>query len=142
VDVGGVTVSRATLHNMDEIERLGVKIGDSILIQRAGDVIPQVVKVVKHTPEGREFRMPGKCPVCGGEVFRAEGEVAYRCVNVACPAQLKESLLHFAGRRAMNIDGLGDALVDQLVDKGLVRDVGDLYSLTQEQLENLERMGD
>jgi len=141
VDVGGVTVSRATLHNMDEIERLGVKIGDSILIQRAGDVIPQVVKVVKHTPEGREFRMPGKCPVCGGEVFRAEGEVAYRCVNVACPAQLKESLLHFAGRRAMNIDGLGDALVDQLVDKGLVRDVGDLYSLTQEQLENLERIG-
>src|SRR5207248_5234277 len=96
VDVGGVTVSRATLHNMDEIERLGVKIGDSILIQRAGDVIPQVVKVVRQAPEGREFRMPSKCPVCGGQVFRAEGEVAYRCVNVACPAQLKESLLHFA----------------------------------------------
>ncbi len=142
VDVGGVTVSHATLHNMDEIERLGVKIGDSVLLQRAGDVIPQVVKVVKHSPEGREFRMPRKCPACGENVVRAEGEVAYRCVNVACPAQLKESLLHFASRRAMNIDGLGDALVDQLVDKKLVRDPADLYSLTQEQLANLERMGE
>ncbi|MGD0693922.1 MAG: NAD-dependent DNA ligase LigA [Terriglobia bacterium] len=142
VDVGGVTVSHATLHNMDEIERLGVKIGDTVLLQRAGDVIPQVLKVVKHSPEGREFRMPRKCPVCGENVARAEGEVAYRCVNVACPAQLKESLLHFASRRAMNIDGLGDALVDQLVDKKLVRDPADLYSLTQEQLANLERMGE
>jgi DNA ligase (NAD+) len=142
VDVGGVTVSHATLHNMDEIERLGVKIGDTVLIQRAGEVIPQVVKVVKHGPEGREFRIPKKCPVCGGDVYRAEGEVAYRCVNAACPAKLKETLLYFAGRRAMNIDGLGDKLVDQLVDKGLVRDVADLYSLTHEQLANLERMGD
>jgi len=142
VDVGGVTVSHATLHNMDEIERLGVKIGDTVLIQRAGEVIPQVVKVVKQAPEGREFRMPKRCPVCGGEVHRAEGEVAYRCVNAACPARLKESLLHFAGRRAMNIDGLGDKLVDQLVDKGLVRDVADLYSLTPDQLGNLERMGE
>jgi DNA ligase (NAD+) len=142
VDVGGVTVSHATLHNMDEIERLGVKIGDTVLIQRAGEVIPQVVKVVKQAPEGREFRMPKRCPVCGGDVHRAEGEVAYRCVNAACPARLKESLLHFAGRRAMNIDGLGDKLVDQLVDKGLVRDVADLYSLTPDQLANLERMGE
>jgi len=142
VDVGGVTVSHATLHNMDEIERLGVKIGDSVLIQRAGEVIPQVVKVVKSAPEGREFRIPNKCPVCGGEVHRVEGEVAYRCVNTACPAQLKESLLHFAGRRAMDIDGLGEALVDQLVDKGLVRDVADLYALTHEQLADLERMGE
>ncbi len=142
VEVGGVTVSHATLHNMDEIARLGVKIGDTVLIQRAGEVIPQVVKVVKQDPEGREFRMPSKCPVCGGEVHRAEGEVAYRCVNSACPARLKESLLYFAGRRAMNIDGLGEVLVDQLVDKGLVRDVADLYALTHEQVANLERMGD
>jgi DNA ligase (NAD+) len=142
VDVGGVTVSHATLHNMDEIERLEVKIGDTVLIQRAGEVIPQVVKVVKHAAEGREFRMPKRCPVCGGDVHRAEGEVAYRCVNSACPAKLKESLLHFAGRRAMNIDGLGDALVDQLVDKGLVKDAADLYGLTQEQVSSLERMGD
>jgi DNA ligase (NAD+) len=142
VDVGGVTVSHATLHNMDEIARLGVKIGDAVLIQRAGEVIPQVVKVVKQAPEGQEFCMPKQCPVCGGEVHRAEGEVAYRCVNSACPARLKESLLYFAGRRAMNIDGLGEALVDQLVDTGLVRDVADLYGLTQEQVANLERMGD
>jgi DNA ligase (NAD+) len=142
VDVGGVTVSHATLHNMDEIERLGVKIGDTVLIQRAGEVIPQVVKVTKHAPEGREFRLPKKCPVCGGDVYRAEGEVAYRCVSAACPAKLKETLLYFAGRRAMDIDGLGDKLVDQLVDKGLVRDVGDLYSLTREELANLERMAD
>jgi DNA ligase (NAD+) len=142
VDVGGVTVSHATLHNMDEITRLELQIGDTVLIQRAGEVIPQVVKVVKQAPDRREFRMPKKCPVCGEAVFRAEGEVAFRCVNVACPAQLKESLLHFAGRRAMNIDGLGDALVDQLVDKKMVRDVADLYGVTQEQLANLERMGE
>jgi len=142
VDVGGVTVSHATLHNMDEIERLGVKIGDTVLIQRAGEVIPQVVKVMKHAEDGREFVMPKKCPVCGEEVHRAEGEVAYRCVNTACPAKLKESLLYFAGRRAMNIDGLGEALVDQLVDKGMVHDVADLYKLTHQQLADLERMGD
>jgi len=142
VDLGGVTVSRATLHNMDEIERLDVKAGDLVLVQRAGEVIPQVVEVVEHAPDGEKFRMPDTCPVCGGEVHRAEGEVAYRCVNTACPAKLKESLLHFAGRRAMNIDGLGDALVDQLVDKGMVHDVADLYNLTHQQLADLERMGD
>jgi len=142
VDVGGVTVSHATLHNLDEIARLGVKIGDTVLIQRAGEVIPQVVKVVKAAPAGREFVMPQKCPVCGGEVHRAEGEVAFRCVNTACPAKLKESLLYFAGRRAMNIDGLGEALVDQLVDKGLARDVADLYALSHSQLAALDRMGD
>ncbi len=142
VDVGGVTVSHATLHNMDEIERLGVKIGDTVVIQRAGEVIPQIVEVKQHAKDGREFVMPKKCPVCGGEVHRAEGEVAYRCVNTACPAKLKESLLYFAGRRAMNIDGLGDALVDQLVDKGMVHDVADLYKLTHQQLADLERMGD
>jgi DNA ligase (NAD+) len=142
VDVGGVTISHATLHNMDEIERLGVKIGDTILLQRAGEVIPQVVKVVKHAPDGRPFEMPKHCPVCGGEVYRAEGEVAYRCMNKACPAQLKESLRHFAGRHAMDIDGLGDALVEQLVERKLVHDAADLYALTSEQLEGLERMGE
>ena len=142
VEVGGVTVSHATLHNMDEIERLGVKIGDTVLIQRAGEVIPQVVKVVNAAEDGREFVMPKKCPVCGGEVHRAEGEVAWRCVNATCPARLKESLLHFAGRRAMNIEGLGEALVDQLVDKGLVHDVADLYTLTKSGLVNLRREGD
>jgi DNA ligase (NAD+) len=141
VDVGGVTVSHATLHNMDEIGRLGVRIGDSVLIQRAGEVIPQVVKVVAHAPDGREFRMPRTCPVCGGAVFRAEGEVAYRCVNAACPAQLKESLRHFAARRAMNIDGLGDALVEQLVSRNLVKDAADLYSLSEEAVAELDRMG-
>jgi DNA ligase (NAD+) len=142
VEVGGVTVSHATLHNMDEIERLGVRIGDTVLIQRAGEVIPQVVKVVKQGEDRKEFRMPHKCPVCGGDVFRAEGEVAYRCMNSACPAQLKESLRHFAGRHAMNIEGLGDALVDQLVSKGLVKDAADLYALQQENLVALERMGE
>ncbi len=141
VDVGGVTVGRATLHNMDEIERLGLKMGDTVLIQRAGEVIPQVLKVVKHAEDGQAFEMPKKCPVCGEDVHRAEGEVAYRCVNTACPAKLKESLLHFAGRRAMNIDGLGEALVDQLVDKGLVHDAADLYRLTHPPLADLERMG-
>ena len=142
VNVGGVTVSHATLHNMDEVERLGVRIGDTVLIQRAGDVIPQVLKVTKHAPGGREFQMPKHCPVCGGDVIRVEGEVAYRCVNAACPAQLKESLLHFAGRHAMNINGLGESLVDQLVDKKIVQDVSDLYTLDVEQLAGLERMGE
>jgi DNA ligase (NAD+) len=141
IDVGGVTVSHATLHNMDEVERLGVKIGDTVLIQRAGEVIPQVVKVVKQAEDGRAFVMPKKCPVCGEDVHRAEGEVAYRCVNTACPAKLKESLLYFAARRAMNIDGLGEVLVDQLVDKAMVHDAADLYKLTHDQLAGLERMG-
>ena len=141
VTVGGVTVSHATLHNMDEVERLGVKIGDTVLVQRAGEVIPQVLKVTKHAADGREFRMPKKCPVCGGDVIRVEGEVAYRCMNTACPAQLKESLLHFSARHAMNIDGLGDSLVDQLVDKKIVTDVAGLYSLDLDQLAGLERMG-
>ncbi|MDE3178295.1 MAG: NAD-dependent DNA ligase LigA [Acidobacteriota bacterium] len=141
VDIGGVTVSRSTLHNFDEIGRLGLKIGDAVLVERAGEVIPHIVKVVKHAPDGREFHMPRECPACGGKVIRAEGEVAFRCVNRACPAQLKESLLHFAARRAMDIDGLGDALVDQLVDRGIVKDAAGLYSLSAEQLESLDRMG-
>jgi DNA ligase (NAD+) len=142
VQIGGVTVSRSTLHNMDEIERLNVHAGDTVLVERAGEVIPHVLKVVKHGSEEKAFRMPEKCPECGTRIHKAEGEVAYRCVNVSCPARRKESLLHFAGRHAMNIDGLGDKLVDQLVDKGLVKDFADLYHLKLETLAGLERMAE
>jgi DNA ligase (NAD+) len=142
VQVGGVTVSRSTLHNMDEIERLGLHAGDTVLVERAGEVIPHVVKVVKHGKEERRFRMPEKCPECGTRIHHVEGEVAYRCVNVSCPARRRESLLHFAGRHAMNIDGLGDKLVDQLVEKGLVKDAADLYKLRLEDLAGLERMAE
>jgi DNA ligase (NAD+) len=142
VQVGGVTVSRSTLHNMDEIERLDLHIGDTVLIERAGEVIPHVLKVVKEGKPRKAFRMPKNCPVCGSTIHKAEDEVAYRCVNAACPAKLKESLLHFAGRHAMNIDGLGDKIVDQLVEKGLVKDVADLYSLKLDPLANLERMAE
>src|SRR5258706_371291 len=129
VQVGGVTVSRSTLHNMDEVERLGLHIGDTVLIERAGEVIPHVLKVVKEGKNRKPFHMPKTCPECGSKIHRVEGEVAYRCVNAACPAKRRESLLHFAGRHAMNIDGLGDKIVDQLVDKNLVKDVAELYSL-------------
>jgi DNA ligase (NAD+) len=130
------------LHNLDEIERLDVHVGDTVLIERAGDVIPRVVKVVKHGREEKKFRMPAKCPECGSGIHRAEGEVAYRCVNSACPARRVGSLLHFAGRHAMNIDGLGWKLVEQLVEHKHVKDVADLYSLDLETLANLERMGE
>jgi DNA ligase (NAD+) len=141
VVVSGVTVSRATLHNEDEIERLDVQIGDTVLIERSGDVIPKVVRVVGKAQHRRPFRMPTHCPVCGGDVVRAEGEAASRCVNTNCPARLKESILHFAARGVMDIDGMGESLVDQLVDRGLVRSVADLYDLRVEQLVELERMG-
>jgi DNA ligase (NAD+) len=142
VQVGGVTVSRSTLHNMDEIERRGLQIGDTVLIERAGEVIPHVLKVVKPGKNRKPFRMPKHCPECGSTIHHAEGEVAYRCVNAACPAKRRESILHFAGRHAMNIDGLGDKIVDQLVDKGLVKDVADLYSLKLEEVAGLERMAE
>src|SRR3989441_236916 len=142
VQVGGVTVSRSTLHNMDEIERLGLQIGDTVLIERAGEVIPHVLEVVKPGKNRKPFKMPKHCPECGSAIHHVEGEVAYRCVNAACPAKRKESLLHFAGRHAMNIDGLGDKIVDQLVDKGLVKDVADLYSLKLEEVAALERMAE
>jgi DNA ligase (NAD+) len=142
VQVGGVTVSRSTLHNMDEIERLGLQIGDTVLIERAGEVIPHVLKVVKEGKHRKLFRMPKNCPECGSAIHHVEGEVAYRCVNAACPAKRKESLLHFAGRHAMNIDGLGDKIVDQLVDKGLVKDVADLYLLREDAVAGLERMAE
>ncbi|MGB7496994.1 MAG: NAD-dependent DNA ligase LigA [Candidatus Acidiferrum sp.] len=142
VQVGGVTVSRSTLHNMDEIGRLGLQIGDTVLIERAGEVIPHVLKVVKEGKDRIPFLMPKKCPVCGRAIHKVEGEVAYRCVNSACPAKLKESVQHFAGRHAMNIDGLGEKIVDQLVGKGMVKDVADLYSLTVDAVANLDRMGE
>jgi DNA ligase (NAD+) len=142
VQVGGVTVSRSTLHNMDEVERLGVHIGDTVLIERAGEVIPHVVKVVKEGKSRRKFEIPEKCPECGSRIHKDEGEVAYRCVNAACPAKRKESLLHFAGRHAMNIDGLGEKIVDQLVDSSMVKDVADLYRLKLEPLAALERMAE
>jgi DNA ligase (NAD+) len=141
VEVGGVTVSRATLHNEDEIGRLGVEIGDWVLIERSGDVIPKVVRVTRQGEGRRPFQMPPTCPVCGGHVVREEGEVASRCVNTNCPARLKESIRHFASRGVMDIDGVGDVLVDQLVDRGLVRSVADIYHLNADQLVSLERMG-
>jgi DNA ligase (NAD+) len=139
--VGGVTVARATLHNEDEIERLGVQAGDTVIVERSGDVIPKIVRVSAQGSYRKPFRMPEKCPVCGGKIVREEGEAASRCINTNCPARLKESLLHFSSRGVMNIDGLGDALVDQLVDKAMVNNVAELYDLTEDQLMNLERMG-
>ncbi len=142
VPIGGTTVSRATLHNMDEIARLGVRIGDWVVVERGGDVIPKVVKVDESKPRGtREFHMPKRCPECGGHVVRAEGEADHRCVNANCPAKLRESIRHFASRGVMNIEGMGDALVNQLVEQGLVKNVADIYDLTEEQLLGLERMG-
>jgi DNA ligase (NAD+) len=141
VEVGGVKVSRATLHNQDEIERLGLEIGDSVVIERSGDVIPKVVRVSSPGSGRRPFRMPSNCPVCGGKVVREEGEVASRCINTDCPARLKESILHFASRGVMDIDGLGEALVDQLVEHGMVGSVVDIYGLAAEQLAGLEHMG-
>jgi DNA ligase (NAD+) len=141
VVVAGVTVSRATLHNEDEVERLGVQIGDTVLIERSGDVIPKVVRVVREGEHRRKFRMPSHCPVCGGDIVREPGEAASRCINTNCPARLKESILHFAARGVMDVDGMGDALVEQLVDKRIVTGVADLYDLTLDQLIGLERMG-
>ena len=145
VPIGGTTVSRATLHNMDEIERLGVKIGDWVEVERGGDVIPKVVKVIedKDHPRGhKQFQMPGHCPVCGGNVVRTPGEADHRCVNANCGAKLQGTILHFASRHVMNIDGLGDALVSQLTERGMVKNVADLYRLTKDDLLRLERMGD
>ena len=145
--IGGTTVRNATLHNMDEIERLGVKIGDWVQVERGGDVIPKIAKVIddKEHPRPRDlkdFEMPKQCPVCGTDVVRTEGEVDYRCVNANCPAKLRETILHFASRGIMNIDGMGEALVNQLTERGLVKNVADIYKLTKADLLSLERMGD
>jgi DNA ligase (NAD+) len=142
VQIGGVTVVKSTLHNMDEVQRLGVHAGDTVLVERAGEVIPHVLKVVKHGSEEKEFKMPEKCPVCGMRVHHVEGEIAYRCVNVSCPVRRRESFLHFAGRHAMNIDGLGEKIVDQLLEKGMVKDFADLYKLELETLAGLDRMAE
>lgn len=143
VEVGGVVIKRATLHNEDEIRRKDVRIGDWVTVGRAGEVIPEIVRVIKEKRTGEEkvFTMPKKCPVCGSQVYREEGEVAWRCINASCPAQIKERIKHWASRAAMDIEGLGEKIVDQLVDKGLVKSISDLYRLTKGQLEKLERMG-
>jgi DNA ligase (NAD+) len=142
VQLGGVTVSRSTLHNEDEIERLGLKIGDYVLVERGGDVIPKVVKVIesKRTGKEKKFRMPSRCPVCGGLISRPEGEAVSRCIAADCGAQLIGRLLHFASRRAMRIEGLGVALAEQLLDRKLVKDVADLYTLSLDDVASLDRM--
>jgi len=145
VPIGGTTVRNATLHNMDEIGRLGVKIGDYVQVERGGDVIPKVAKVIedKDHPRGtQEIEPPEKCPVCGTKVVRSEGEVDYRCVNANCPAKLLGTILHFASRGVMNIDGMGEALVTQLTERGLVKNVADIYRLTKTDLLSLERFAD
>ena len=143
VRVGGVEVCRATLHNQDEIDKKDIRIGDTVIVQRAGDVIPEVVKVITSTRTGNErpFVMPDTCPVCGSDVLRLQGEVVSRCLGLSCPAQLKEALKHFASKGAMAIDGLGDKIVNQLVERKLVRDVSDLYFLTLGDLVQVERLG-
>jgi DNA ligase (NAD+) len=145
VFIGGTTVSRATLHNADFIERLGLKLGDAVKVERGGDVIPKVVEVVEDSEHARgvfPYVFPTHCPECGSAVVRVEGEVDFRCVNADCPAKLRESLLHFGKRGVMNIEGLGEAVVQQLADRGLVKSVADLYSLTEEQLAGLDRFAE
>jgi DNA ligase (NAD+) len=144
VPVGGVIVKSASLHNMDEIKRKDIRIGDTVVVERAGDVIPYVVQVLTEKRMGSErlFVMPEHCPVCGASVYREEGEAAYRCIGISCPAKLKESLKFFGSRGAMDIEGLGEKLIDQLVEHGLVKDLADLYNLTQDELAGLERMAE
>jgi len=143
VQLAGVTISSASLHNLDEIRRKDIREGDTVLLERAGDVIPYVVRVTKKGhPRAPEFEMPKRCPECGGAIVHEQGEVGYFCINANCPARMRESIRHFASKNCMNIDGLGDKLVAQLVESGLVRQLDDLYKLKQEQLAQLERMGE
>ena len=145
VVIGGTTVSRATLHNADFIEELGLKVGDWVKVERGGDVIPKVVEVVEdkeHTRGHTKFEFPSHCPECGSDIVRAEGEADYRCVNVDCPARLRESLLHYASRHVMNIEGMGEAVANQLLDRKMVRSIADLYKLDEEKLLSLERIGE
>jgi DNA ligase (NAD+) len=144
VPIAGAKVSRATLHNEDEILKKDIRIGDTVVVQRAGDVIPEIVSVVKSLRNGSEttFRMPDKCPECGARVVRIEGEAASRCINLACPAQLRGHISHFASREALDIEGLGDRLVSQLLVHGLIRDPADLFYLTKEKLLDLDRMAE
>ena len=143
VRVGGVTISSATLHNQAEVDRKDVRIGDTVVVQRAGDVIPEVVEVMvkKRTGKEKKYLLPDRCPVCGSEIDRPEGEAVARCTGIACPAKLKETIIHFASRDAMNIEGLGVKIIEQLVDRGLIKDYADLYGLTLDQMLTLERMG-
>ncbi len=144
VFLSGTTVTRATLHNFEEMRRKDIRVNDTVLVEKAGEVIPQVVKVIKEKRTGKEkeFPIPKKCPVCGGNVVKEKEEVAYRCVNASCPAQIKRRIEHFASRKAMDIENLGEKLVNVLVEKGLVKDFADLYFLKREDLLNLERMGE
>ncbi len=144
VRIGGVTVIHSSLHNQDEVDRLDVRVGDTVLVERAGDVIPKVVKVVgeKRPPRTRRYRLPSTCPVCGSHSVRLEDEVALRCPNLACPAQVKERLRHFGSRRALDIDGLGEKLIDQLVERGQLRRPSDLFGLEQKTLVELDRMAE
>ena len=144
VSLSGVEISRATLHNQDEIDRKDIRIGDIAVVQRAGDVIPEVVKIIeaKRTGNEKKFTMPGKCPVCSAEVFKPDGEAVHRCLGLSCPAKLKETIKHFASKKAMNIDGLGDSLVARLTDAGLVKNVADLYFLSKEDVMSLERVAE
>ncbi len=144
VRVGGVLVGRATLHNQDEINKKDIRIGDAVIVQRAGDVIPEVVKIIESKRTGTEkpFLMPEACPDCGSEVVRLDGEAAHRCIGLACPAQIRERIRHFASRGAMNIEGLGEKLVAQLVETALIQDPADIYDLTADRLTGLERMAE
>ncbi|GAB4113752.1 MAG: NAD-dependent DNA ligase LigA [Candidatus Caldatribacteriota bacterium] len=144
IQISGSIVKRATLHNEDEIRRKDIRIGDTVIVQKAGEVIPEIVKVIKEKRTGQEkvFRFPEYCPVCGGKVFRPKGEAITRCINLSCSAQLKESIRHFASRDAMDIEGLGPAVIEQMVDKGLVKNISDLYFLKKEEIQNLERMAE
>jgi len=144
VSIGGVTIKQATLHNEEDIHRKDLRIGDWVLVQRAGEVIPEIVEpiVSRRTGEEKVFHMPSACPVCGAEVIKPEGEAVHRCTNTACPAQALEAIKHFASKSAMDIDGMGEKLCTALFEKGLVKDSGDLYYVTREQLMNLERMGE
>jgi DNA ligase (NAD+) len=144
VELAGVTIRNVSLHNEDEVRRKDVRVGDTVLIERAGDVIPYVVQVIagKRPAGATLFTFPSSCPACGGVAFRVEGEAYWRCTNTACPAQLKERLKHFGSRRAMDIEGLGDAAIEQLVTRGLVKDFADLYDLTPEQVAGLERFAE
>jgi DNA ligase (NAD+) len=143
VFLAGSTISRATLHNADEIRRLDVRIGDQVVIEKAGDIIPKVVRAIPSLRTGgeRAFTFPADCPVCGSPLSRSEFEVAIRCENISCPGQVRERILHYSARNAMDIEGLGDVLVNQLVDAGMVRDIADLYRLDAQKLAGLERMG-
>ncbi|MFW5915821.1 MAG: NAD-dependent DNA ligase LigA [Planctomycetota bacterium] len=144
VHIGGVEITHVSLHNQDEVDRKDIRVGDHVVVERAGDVIPHVLQVEteKRTGEEKRYKLPERCPVCGGEVVRPEGDAVARCINASCPAQLKQGILHFGSKPALDIDGLGEKLVDQLVDRGLVNDVADLFELREAELEKLDRMGE